>query len=109
MTLAYLDSSALVKLVSAETESGPLAEFIEGLDDVPVTSVIAQIEVLRAARRVGGSPSSEEERARRMLATLLLVDLDEIVVAAGDRDRSAGASFAGRDSPGNSALGAVAI
>jgi uncharacterized protein len=79
--LVYLDSSALVKLVSAEAESGPLTEFLGGVAGAPASSVVAEIEVVRAARRVGGPSSAEEERARAVLARLLLIDLDQAVVA----------------------------
>jgi predicted nucleic acid-binding protein len=81
VALAYLDSSALVKLVSAEAESEALATYLDGRDDALAASVVAGVEVVRAARRIGGRTSAEEERARDLISTLLLIELDEAVVA----------------------------
>jgi len=47
MTRAYLDPSALVKLVLEEAESRQLASFLTGR--APVTSAVASVEVPRAA------------------------------------------------------------
>ncbi len=63
MTAAvYLDSSAVVKLAVPETESAALRAF---LAEVPwrVTSVIAQIESLRAVRRRALGPSEGRMQA----------------------------------------------
>jgi len=48
--IAYVDSSALVKLVVAETETADLVEALGGYDAV-VTSELAVVEVTRAATR----------------------------------------------------------
>jgi uncharacterized protein len=48
----YLDSSALVKLVYAEPESGALRQWLAERQDIPkVTSQLSTIEVVRACRR----------------------------------------------------------
>ena len=49
MTLFYLDASALVKMVREEPESGALDCFVDDADIV--TSEIAIVELMRAARR----------------------------------------------------------
>jgi uncharacterized protein len=75
--LLYLDSSALVKLVVEEPESRALAEFVDDAGDA-VSSVVAAIEVPRAARRTG--VAEVQARAERVVARLGLLELDEDVV-----------------------------
>ncbi|MBA3628578.1 MAG: type II toxin-antitoxin system VapC family toxin [Actinobacteria bacterium] len=80
---AYLDSSALVKLVIAETESVELRRFLRG-HPVRVSCGLARVEVPRAVRRHGAKAVS---RARRLLATINLLTLDDaLLVAAADLD-----------------------
>ena len=55
MTVAYVDASAIVKLIVAEAESEALVSSLAGYD-AHVTSVIAQVEVPRAVRRTGLDP-----------------------------------------------------
>jgi predicted nucleic acid-binding protein len=55
----YLDSSALVKLVLPETETGVLLELIAGWPE-RISSSLARVEVLRAVWRAG-----EEDAVRR--------------------------------------------
>ena len=76
-SVVYLDTSALVKLVVAEAESSALRVFL-GDRPLRATSVIAEVELRRAARRVG----REEEVDRRALAViggLHLIELDSAV------------------------------
>lgn len=73
--LLYLDSSALVKLVVPEPESGALREALRAWPE-RVSSVVAEIEVERVARRIGGGAI---RRARILLARVGLVELDEVV------------------------------
>ena len=63
MSLVYLDSSALVKLVVAEPESSVLADFLRGWSE-RVSSAVALTEVPRALRRAGFGRASAAERAR---------------------------------------------
>ena len=70
--LLYLDSSALVKLVLVEPESPALADELK-LWTQHVSSIIAEVEVHRAALRSGQSP----ERADALLQRLWLVALDD--------------------------------
>lgn len=50
----YLDSSALVKLVKSEAESGALRKYLRQSSDDRVTSALARVEVVRAVS--GGGP-----------------------------------------------------
>ncbi len=49
--MIYLDSSAVVKLVHEEPESGDLESWLSGDERPLVTSVLTEIEVERALRR----------------------------------------------------------
>jgi predicted nucleic acid-binding protein len=73
--LLYLDSSALVKLVVPEPESRALRDALRSWPE-RVSSVVAEIEVERVARRIGGGAI---RRARSVVARLALVELDEEV------------------------------
>lgn len=75
--MIYLDSSALMKLVRREAETAALGEWLDQRSDQPVvTSELGRVEVLRAARRVGGQVLSE---ARALVGDLDLVPLDRAV------------------------------
>jgi predicted nucleic acid-binding protein len=80
--LAYLDASAIVKLVVEEAESATLRA---ALRDRPrrVTSALALVEVqLAAARR---APAPPPDRVRTVLAGFTLIPVDQLVLqrAAG--------------------------
>lgn len=70
----YLDTSALVKLVVEEPETGAL---IAALADWPqrASSVIAEVELLRAVSRSEGG-ATLLSRARKVLAMIDLIELD---------------------------------
>ena len=80
MTVVYLDSSALVKLVVAEPESTAL---MERLRQWPgrVSSALALTELPRALRRAGFG-AVVRRRAREVLARIALVDVDRRILAA---------------------------
>ncbi len=80
MSLVYLDSSALVKLVVREPESLALMEFLRERPD-RVSSTLALAEVPRALRRARFGPA-ERRRAREILARVALVDIDRRALAA---------------------------
>ena len=80
MSLVYLDSSALVKLVVAEPESLALADFLRGRSE-RVSSAVALTEVPRALRRAGFG-ASERRRSREVMARVALVDVDRRILAA---------------------------
>ena len=80
MTVVYLDSSALVKLVVTEPESSALMEFLRSQSD-RVSSAVALTEVPRALRRAGFG-ASERRRSREVMARIALVDVDRRILAA---------------------------
>jgi len=57
--LLYLDSSAIVKLVRRERETGALFELLAEWPE-RVSSDLARVEVPRAVRRSGGDPGAIE-------------------------------------------------
>jgi predicted nucleic acid-binding protein len=83
----FLDSSAIVKLIVSERETDALTEALERWPD-RVSSDLARVEVHRALRRTG-RPKSAHERADAVLASLVLIRLDEPVLkrAAAFTDR----------------------
>ena len=71
-SLAYLDSSAFVKLVCDEPSSPALMDHLaQGL--VPVASALLVTEVLRAAQRVS---ASHFDLAREMLSAINLIAVE---------------------------------
>jgi len=81
--IAYLDSSALVKLVFAESESAALSRFLIEWRS-RASSVLARTEVARVARRVGASDEART-RAADVLEHIALIALDDgIVTRAGE-------------------------
>jgi len=89
--VAYVDSSAIVKRVIDETESTALEAWLDAETPRVVTSRVAWIEVLRAARVAVGSDGVEP--ARRALAAHDILELtplvaDEAARLASDQIRS---------------------
>lgn len=74
----YLDSSALVKLVVLEPESGALRAFLRGHPS-RLSSALAEVEVPRALRRAGYG-AAEQRRAATLLTHVVLVDVDRHVL-----------------------------
>ena len=72
----YLDSSALVKLVVAETESSALAGHLRGRPD-RVSCALARVEVVRAVSAHGRQAIN---RARQLLERIALVRLDDVLL-----------------------------
>lgn len=75
----YLDSSAIVKLVVTEPESQALTATLARWPD-RVTSALARVEVHRALYRTN-QPPSVHLRADDVLASLILLRLDDAVLA----------------------------
>jgi predicted nucleic acid-binding protein len=73
----YLDSSAIVKLVFNEPETPGLERFLR---EWPrrISTAVASIETMRAARLVGDS--DVVGHAIRVLAAIHLIDLDHTIV-----------------------------
>lgn len=81
--LLYLDSSALVKLVLHEPETGPLRELLAEWPE-RISSALARVEVLRAVRRARAGEEAYR-RAENTVSRTGLVRLNGAVlgVAAG--------------------------
>jgi uncharacterized protein len=80
VSLVYLDSSALVKLVLREPESAALMEFLRERPD-RVSSALVLAEVPRALRRARVGAAARR-RVREILARVALVDIDRRALAA---------------------------
>lgn len=83
MATLYLDSSAIVKLVSAEMESLALFEFIQSYEE-RISSILARVEVQRAVRRARGT-AAERRRADRVLERISLLRIDDPILALASR------------------------
>jgi uncharacterized protein len=81
--LLYLDSSALVKLVLPEKESGALMESLS-VWPVRVTSELARVEVMRAARRATARLGAEK-RTEEVMAGLYLLKIDSDILSGAAR------------------------
>jgi uncharacterized protein len=68
----YLDTSALVKTVVEEPESGALIEWLAGKDELAACDLV-RVEAIRAVR---ASDPGTIQRARRALGTLTMIRLD---------------------------------
>jgi predicted nucleic acid-binding protein len=79
-SLVYLDSSAIVKLVVREPESRVLFAWLQSRSE-RLSSSIARVEVLRAARRADRGEAALG-RARDVLDRIALVPVDRPVLAA---------------------------
>ncbi len=75
---AFVDSSALVKLVKRERETDALIAALKRWPD-RIASVIARVEMFRALRRIGAS-TADRARAEQLLAHVTLVRLDEPIL-----------------------------
>jgi len=80
MTLAYLDSSALVKLVLDEADTGAMRRWYVEADRM-ACSIIGTVETRRAvARKVDG-----RERVDLILRSVITLDVDEAIAANASR------------------------
>ena len=74
--IAYLDSSAIVKLVVEEPETEALGSTLEAWSEL-ATSRLARVEVPRALAAKG---EAAVEAGREVIDALLLVPLDDVVL-----------------------------
>ena len=74
--IAYLDSSAIVKLVVEEPETEALGRTLEAWSEL-ATSRVARVEVPRALAAKG---EAAVEAGREVIDALLLVPLDDVVL-----------------------------
>ncbi len=78
--MIYLDSSALLKLLVEESESAALAEWLSERSSIPaISSELARLEVVRAARRLD---PQVVPTARALLAQLDVVPLGGQIIDA---------------------------
>lgn len=82
----YLDSSALVKLVVQEPESGALASFLAGRPH-QISCALATVEVIRAGKALH---PTLVVRARQVLREIDLVRLDDTLLALAAQIEPAG-------------------
>ena len=75
--MLYVDTSAAAKLLQNEPESAALSAFLRSAAVPLVTSRIGVVELRRVGRRVGVA-----DRADAIAATLVAVELDELVERA---------------------------
>lgn len=71
--IAYADASALVKLIVEEPESTALDAYLEEATTTLVTSRVAIVEVVRAAR-IANPSVAVEQQARTVVESCVLVD-----------------------------------
>jgi uncharacterized protein len=77
-SVIYLDTSALVKLVRVEAETEALRQWLrDHTYDAIASSTITGVELIRAARRVGGDAVAV---ARSVLTSLSLVALTPAIL-----------------------------
>jgi predicted nucleic acid-binding protein len=80
--MIYLDSSALLKLLFEEAESAALAPWLSEQTGTPmVTSELAKVEVVRAARRLD---ADVVPTARVLMSQLDLIPLNSGLLNAAD-------------------------
>jgi len=84
MSIAYLDSSALVKLMVREDETSALEADLAGRDGL-VTSRLAEVECRRAAERAGNRRLLQ--RVSEVFDSIYLLDLTAPVLAHAARLR----------------------
>ncbi|MET3807827.1 putative nucleic acid-binding protein [Nakamurella sp. UYEF19] len=83
MTVAYFDTSALVKLVVNEAETAALRGWLRGAgaDSVLTTSTLAGVELRRAARSHGAAAAGVAEQVLSSLAHITMTP--ELLADAG--------------------------
>jgi len=80
----YLDSCALVKLVSPAPETAALERYLAGHADVRhVASALVRTEVRRALTRVGATPRQHGTAEKLLQAVITIAITDEVLDAAG--------------------------
>jgi predicted nucleic acid-binding protein len=77
MSPVYVDSSALVKLVVSEAESDALRRYLDTADQ-PISSILATVEVARAAGRVA---TGSEADVAAVFDAVAIVSLDARIAA----------------------------
>ncbi|HEU0304515.1 MAG TPA: type II toxin-antitoxin system VapC family toxin [Gaiellaceae bacterium] len=73
--MLYVDTSASVKLLLDEAESGALREYLEASGMLLSTSRVGVIELRRVGRRSGAGA----DRADAVAATLAVIEVEEVI------------------------------
>jgi predicted nucleic acid-binding protein len=76
-SVVYLDSSAIVKLITEERETEALRTFLQSYRHL-VTSILAEVEVTRASHLYG--PAAKQQ-AESVLRTLSMIDMTRAVTS----------------------------
>jgi predicted nucleic acid-binding protein len=100
--VAYLDASALVRLVVAEPESTALRDHLAERPLIRASCALARVEVPRAVRAHGAQAIA---RAEQVLERVSLIVLDDVLLRAAARVR--GATVRSLDAIHLAAAGAV--
>ena len=80
--MIYLDTSATVKLVTAEQESPALIDWLNvHPDENLATSAIGHIELIRAATRAGAAATAVARNVSSTIDTLVLTDTIAAIAA----------------------------
>ena len=80
--MIYLDTSATVKLVTAEQESPALINWLNAHPDEHLaTSAIGHIELIRAATRAGAAAAAAARNVSSTIDTLVLTDTIAAIAA----------------------------
>ena len=80
--MIYLDTSATVKLVTADEESAALINWLNvHLDEHLVTSAIGHIELIRAATRAGAAATAAARKVASTIDTLVLTETIATIAA----------------------------
>lgn len=84
--MIYLDTSAAIKLVVAESESAALVEWLTAREsEVIMSSGLLRIELHRALRRIGAE-SAVRDQAEQLLDGLHLRPIDAVLHQAANLD-----------------------
>ena len=83
--MIYLDTSATVKLVTAEQESPALINWLNvHPDEHLATSAIGHIELIRAATRAGAAPTAAAHTVASTIDTLVLTETIAATIPAAE-------------------------
>jgi predicted nucleic acid-binding protein len=81
----YLDSCALVKLVSPAAETAALERYLRGhADQHHVASALVRTEVRRALHRIGATPR-QRATADKLLGAVITISITDAVLDAAGR------------------------
>lgn len=83
MRPAYFDASAIVKLSNLEPESQALIDYLDDHDLEVSTSIVGEVEVRRALRRLRAARSDSDEAVRGFYFLDLTADISQRAAELG--------------------------